>query len=410
LGDIFSALALKMSPNPGWLTDDTGVPTSEFDRARDRTARAAAAEAGGVDPTLLGDFLDQLALVTGSSGSLSDGALATCRALGARAADDGVPLRALVDLYLSAAWRIWDELPAVRAAADANAVRTVAGAVLRASDDAVAAAADGFQAARLSAVRREESARREFVGDLLGGTGDIGGLAARAEEFGLDLGGPHALAVAVADAAFADGTPIVSRVEDAIARAAGGGDRLVTTKDGALVCVLPAGVSGLDAMVAGLAGTLRRNLGDGGWRVGLGRAYPGAAGVLRSYEEARDALDLAVRLDLPEPLARAVDLLVYQVLLRDRAAIDDLIETVLGPLASARGGARPLLDTLWAYAAHGGNTAATARALGLAVRTVTYRLDRIAALTGHDPARPEDRYVLQTAVIGARLLDWPGPA
>jgi hypothetical protein len=393
------------------LTDHGGVPTTEFDRARDGTARAAAAEAGGVDPTLLGDFLDQLALVTVAGGSLPDSALATCRALGARAADDGVPLRALVDLYLSAAWRIWDELPAVRAAADAAAVRTVAGAVLRASDDAVAAAAEGFQAARLSAVRREESARREFVGDLLGGTGDIGGLAARAEEFGLDLGGPHALAVAVADSPFADGTPIVSRVEDAIARAAGGGDRLVTTKDGALVCVLPAGGAGVGSMVDGLVGTLRRNLGgDGGWRVGLGRAYPGAAGVLRSYEEARDALELAVRLDLPTPLARAVDLLVYQVLLRDRAAIDDLIGTVLGPLTAARGGARPLLDTLWAYAANGGNTAATARDLGLAVRTVTYRLDRIAALTGHDPARPEDRYVLQTAVIGARLLDWPGPA
>ncbi len=289
-------------------------------------------------------------------------------------------------------------------------VRTVAGVVLRASDSAVAAAAEGFQAARLSAVRREESARREFVDDLLGGTGDIGALAARAEQFGLDLGGPHALAVAVADTPFADGTAIVSRVEDAIGRAAGGGDRLVTTKDGALTCVLPAGIpAGTDAMVEGLTGTLRRNLGEAGWRVGLGRAYPGAAGVLRSYEEARDALGLAVRLDLPTPLARAVDLLVYQVLLRDRAAIDDLIDTVLGPLVGARGGVRPLLDTLWAYAANGGNTAATARALHLAVRTVTYRLDRIAALTGYNPANPEDQYVLQTAAIGARLLDWSGP-
>jgi len=379
-------------------------------RVRLDTARAAAAEAGGVDPALLGDFLDQLALVTASGGRLPDSALATCRSLGARAADDGVPLRALVDLYLSAAWRVWDELPAVREAADASVVRTVAGAVLRASDAAVAAAAEGFQAARLSAVRREESARREFVDDLLGGTGDIGALAARAEELGLDLGGPHALAVAVAETPLAVGTPILSRIEDAIARAAGGGDRLVTTKDGALTCVLPAGASaGTDSMVDGLLGTLRRNLGEHGWRVGLGRAYPGAAGVLRSYEEARDALGLAERLGLAAPLARAVDLLVYQVLLRDRAAMDDLIETVLGPLDAARGGVRPLLETLWAYAEHGGNTAATARALHLAVRTVTYRLDRIAALTGYNPARPEDRYVLETAAIGARLLDWTGP-
>ena len=377
----------------------------DFAQLRDETARAAAAEAGGVDPTLLGDFLDELTLVASTGKALPDRALAACRALGARAADGGVPLRALVDLYLSAAWRIWKELPTVRDATDAATVRNVGEAVLRASDAAVAAAAEGFQAARRFAVRREESARREFVDDLLGGTADIGALAARSEEFGLDLGGPHVLAVATAGTPFVDATPIVSRVEDAVSRASGGGDTLVTTKEGLLTCVLPAGAA--ESTVESLMATLRRSLGERGWRVGIGRAYPGAAGVLRSYEEARDALDLAARLGLPGPVARSVDLLVYQVLLRDRAAITDLIDTVLTPLTTARGGARPLLDTLAAYAAHGGNTAATARALHLAVRTVTYRLDRIAALTGYDPARPDDRYVLQTAVLGARLLDWP---
>jgi sugar diacid utilization regulator len=373
-----------------------------FTSLRDDTARAAAAEAGGVDPALLGGFLDELATVAGTGSALPDRALATCRALGARAADNGVPLRALVDLYLSAAWRIWGHLPAVHAAPDADTVRQIGEAVLRAADAAVAAAADGFQAARRLAVRREESARREFVDDLLGGTGDIGGLAARSEEFGLDLAGSHLLAVAAADTPFADATPIVSQVEDAVTRSAGIGDTLVTTKEGMLTCVLPA-ASALDS----LASALRRNLGAHGWRIGVGRPYPGAAGVLRSYEEARGALDLAARLDLPGPVVHSVDLLVYQVLLRDRAAMTDLIETVLTPLAAARGGARPLLDTLTAYAAHGGNAAATARALHLAVRTVTYRLDRIAALTGYDPARADDRYVLQTAVLGARLLDWP---
>jgi GGDEF-like domain/PucR C-terminal helix-turn-helix domain len=377
----------------------------EFDALRLNTARAAADEAGGVDPALLGDFLADLADVAESGAALPDRALAACRALGARAADDGVPLRALVDLYLSAAWRIWPDLPAVRAAGDAAGVRAVGTAVLRASDAAVAAAAEGFQAARRFAIRREESARREFVDDLLGGTGDIGALSARAEEFGLDLGGSHVLAVCTATTPFVDATPLVSRVEDAVARAAGVGDTLVTTKEGLLACVLPAGSA--DGAVESLATSMRRGLGAGGWRIGVGRPYPGAAGVLRSYEEARDALDVAARLDLPGQVVRSADLLVYQVLLRDRAAITDLIDTVLSPLTTARGGARPLLDTLIAYSAHGGNTAATARSLHLAVRTVTYRLDRVAALTGYDAARPDDRYVLQTAVLGARLLDWP---
>lgn len=52
-------------------------------------------------------------------------------------------------------------------------------------------------------------------------------------------------------------------------------------------------------------------------------------------------------------------------------------------------------------------TAEAARRLSLSVRALTYRLQRVRALTGSDPADPRHRYALQTAVIGARLLDWP---
>jgi sugar diacid utilization regulator len=71
--------------------------------------------------------------------------------------------------------------------------------------------------------------------------------------------------------------------------------------------------------------------------------------------------------------------------------------------AGVRGGAQPLLDTLTAYFATG-CVAAAARRLCLSVRVLTYRLERIQQLTGADLAH---RYTPQTAVIGARLLDWP---
>ena len=38
---------------------------------------------------------------------------------------------------------------------------------------------------------------------------------------------------------------------------------------------------------------------------------------------------------------------------------------------------------------------------------MTYRLERVAALTGRDPTNPADRFTLNTAVLGAKLLDWP---
>jgi sugar diacid utilization regulator len=143
------------------------------------------------------------------------------------------------------------------------------------------------------------------------------------------------------------------------------------------------------------------------WRIVVGRPYPGPSGVVRSYEEAAEALDIAERLGLPEPVANAADLLVYQVLLRDRTAITDLVRTVLMPLGAARGGAAPLLATLEAYFARGGVAAAAARDLHLSVRAVTYRLVRVRELTGRDPGLPADALTLQVAVIGARLLDWP---
>ncbi len=157
-------------------------------------------------------------------------------------------------------------------------------------------------------------------------------------------------------------------------------------------------------------GTARTGPGAGDpppWRIVVGRPYPGPSGVTRSFEEAEDALDVAQRLGLPEPVASVADLLIYQVLLRDRAAITDLVRTVLMPLAGARGGAAPLLATLAAYFARGGVAAAAARDLHLSVRAVTYRLARVRDLTGRDPGQPADALTLRVAVIGARLLDWP---
>ena len=59
-----------------------------------------------------------------------------------------------------------------------------------------------------------------------------------------------------------------------------------------------------------------------------------------------------------------------------------------------------------AYFQTGGVAAETARRLHLGVRTITYRLDRVRALTGYSATDPH-RFTLEAAVLGARLLDWP---
>ena len=109
------------------------------------------------------------------------------------------------------------------------------------------------------------------------------------------------------------------------------------------------------------------------WRAGVGRPQPGPGGAVRSFEQARQALDIARRLRLPGPVHSASDLLVYQVLSRDSAALTDLVTAVLEPLRRSRTGPRVLLDTLSAYFATGQVATAAARELHVRRRNPTSR-------------------------------------
>jgi sugar diacid utilization regulator len=268
----------------------------------------------------------------------------------------------------------------------------------------VAALADGYQQGQRDVIRNEEGLRREFIDDLLGGRADLERLIAQAERFGLRLASPHVVAVAGAgpdQPPLSDTSPLTRRAEAEVAHRFGSHDVLVATKGGLLVCVVPAP----DSRVVGELSALLHRL--AGLPVGVGRSHAGPTGVARSYEEAREALDMAGRLGLDDPVVEAASLLVYRMLLRDRGAIVELVDGVLRPLEDARSGARPLLDTLEAYFASGGVAAETARRLQVGVRTVTYRLERVRALTGYAANDPAHRFTLEAAVLGARLLGWP---
>jgi sugar diacid utilization regulator len=193
------------------------------------------------------------------------------------------------------------------------------------------------------------------------------------------------------------------------------GDRevLVATKDGRVVVVVPGAPVPAAALPKGLdVGTaiqqdLHRRQLPGRWRVAAGRAFPGAYGVARSYEEALEALTFGDRLGLDTDVVHARDLLVYRVLGRDQAAMVDLVRDVLTPLDQTRGGAEVLLETLREYFNAGEVATEAARRLHVSVRTVTYRLARVAQLTGYRVSQPDQRFSLHAAVLGARLLDWP---
>ncbi|MEH1130555.1 PucR family transcriptional regulator [Micromonospora sp. CPCC 206061] len=383
-------------------------------------ANAAARDAGGVPVRLLGDYLPLLAdaAVTGRRPKRAE--LDAVGQLGRQAAEQGISAGRVVQLYLSAARRLWQDLPTVVRSRDREAVRAAAAAVLHVIDDAVATLAEGYAVARRDLVRREEVLRRELIDDLLRGDSDLGALVERAEPFGLDLARVHQVALASPSRRLPDTDAAISALEAVIFDRLGDRDVLVATKEGLLVVLAPATAAntGKTAPATGqdsdlgllMYGELNRLRHGRPWRVAVGRAHPGLYGIARSYEEAREALTMAGRLHVDKTVVTAHDLLIYRVLLRDQPAIVDLVFAVLNPLVHARGGAEPLLETLDAYFATGGVATESAKSLHVSVRTVTYRLDRIKTMTGYDVANPEHRFTLQAAVLGAKLLNWPTEA
>jgi sugar diacid utilization regulator len=327
--------------------------------------------------------------------------LGDMRSAGAKAAEHGMTASEAVDLYLETAARAWSSpegSPQAHGHALISAIRA-----------AVPVLIEGYQNAGQGLVRQEEAIRVELIDDLLRGDADVASMVQRAEPFGLDLSASHQVVLA----APRGGEQVDQRDRSLFDRAVKNryGDRhvLVTHKPNHLVALIPWLVpeTDIDEAARQLHADLRRSDPRRHWRFAVGRPHSGAYGVARSYQQAREAMQLAKRLHPDDDMVPTRNLLIYRVLGRDRAALTDLVENVLTPLTQARGGAGPLVDTLEAYFAAGEVATVAARRLHVSVRTVTYRLAKISHLTGYDLAVPTQRLTLQAAVIGARLLPWP---
>lgn len=330
--------------------------------------------------------------------------VAEIRAAGSAAAAAGLTAREAVDLYLTTTARASGSMTP-----DDLGLLPAGHTLLDAIRLDIPVLVEGYQNAGQDLIRQEETARLEFIDDLLRGDADLASLAQRAEPFGLDLSASHQVVLVGPR-----GEGIVDESDQHLLTRAvidryGDRDVLVTTKSGYLVALIPGGPAGsdVDDPARRLHGALSRSSKRTAWRISVGRPYPGAHGVARSYQQAREAITLAERLHPHADMVPTRDLLIYRVLGRDRVALADLVESVLTPLDKARGGAGPLVDTLEAYFAAGDVSTETARTLHVSVRTVTYRLAKVTSLTGYDPAIPTQRLTLQAAVIGARLLPWP---
>jgi carbohydrate diacid regulator len=130
--------------------------------------------------------------------------------------------------------------------------------------------------------------------------------------------------------------------------------------------------------------------------VGVGRYHPGLPGLGQSYRDARAALSLG-RQYQPGRTVYALDEigLGAWVGLSDAQSRLDLASRLVGPLAVYA----DLLSTLDVFFAENGSACSSAARLCIHRNTLSYRLDRVARLTGLDPRRFDDAVQLRLCLL-----------
>nr|WP_283088676.1 PucR family transcriptional regulator [Pseudomonas sp. KB-10] len=159
------------------------------------------------------------------------------------------------------------------------------------------------------------------------------------------------------------------------------------------------------AMTA-LLDELRPQLGPLRLFLGLGSAGCAAPRFAQGLGEARQALAVAQRFPERLGLCSFNELGVLELLgaIRDRSLLDRFVERVVGPLIGDDSRHQPvLMPTLEAWFAENGNLALAAQRLNVHRNTLSYRLQRIEALTGCSFEDPHDRLNISVALLIRRL-------
>jgi sugar diacid utilization regulator len=229
---------------------------------------------------------------------------------------------------------------------------------------------------------------RDLVEELLSGVGETTVLA-RADALGYDLRRPHRIVVVTGP----DGDGFGRAVGNAM-RETGVGTLFAA--HGREVVVL----SDTDRPWSRFRTAVRRELGGGLCRVGVGGAYDRPADLPRSYHEARLALRLQTAVTGDDQATEFDRLGVYRLLadVGEPGSVERFVREWLGDLLDYDSGkGSELVDTLGRYLECGRSYEATTAALAIHRSTLKYRLRRIREISGHDLSDPDTYFNLQLA-------------
>jgi hypothetical protein len=379
--------------------------TEIIDRLRSRGAEMisdVAADLGAADPDAVAPtvlrFLD---MITGGPG-LGDADRLRLRQEGATAARHGQPLASLLDGYLSTAWVTWDHAVGLDPPLPPAATRTLGAALLRAGDDIAAEVSDGYTAAERALATTAGATRQAILEELLTRTpldaGSTARLLRRAALAGLDPGQAHHVLVLRTAGDPESNGDLVDELERRLARDPVRRPSLVAARGVDVVAV--AGAPWRDGPAFA---DLTTELTDQPWW-GVVAGPVALEALAQAYAESVEALRLAPGL-LPAGSLVGVDALALErALVADPILAVAAVDRWLGPLVTAPRGGGALVRTLEAWLGAGQSVTATARALGVAPRTVSYRLDRIASLLGQRSLGPDVVARLSAALLMSTLV------
>jgi hypothetical protein len=374
---------------------------------RDRIATDVAADLGG-DATAeaVTPVVERFLRALAGGHRLSGAELVAFRSEGAAAANAAIPLARPLDAYLSTAWVTWEHVvnPGPGGAvAPAGVLASLGAALLRAGDDIAAALADGYTRAERALAARAGATRRAVLDELLIPTspGVVAQtrLSRRAVLVGLDPAMPYGLLLVRAATELEDEGPEVEEVARRLARDPARRPHLVSVRDGDLVVLLAGPWQGLGPAERAVIGAV-----PGSWW-GVGVTPDLLPTLPRAYAAALDALRVAPACAPAGTMTDVRTMALERSLVADPELAAAGVERWLGPLVGSGRGGEALVTTLEAWLDEGLAVTGTARALGVAPRTVTYRLERAARLLGLPELDAAARERLATALLTRRLLE-----
>lgn len=342
-------------------------------------------------------------------------------AIGAIRASQGVPLDdmlAAIRVAMRWGWAHILDRASTRPAGAAltAAVGRLAAEVFDYMQQAASAMTRGVDLHERNGLRADLQARRDVVEELLSGAFHSDGeLVARAAGHGVDLGVPYEVLVIGLSDAFDDRVEPLRDIKDAIVAAVPG------ALDGSLrasptvhaVLLLPAAAGAGDEAGEGRDRSAHRSAVEaaaGAIAVTLvTEPQSGPSALVAAYRRAATALAAARRTGQAPGVFDPRHFAAHVLLWSAQAESARVFTTdVLGPILALPDEARArLLATLEAAVGTTGTASDVAEHLGVHPKTAATRLRELEGLTGHRAEHPDERLVLELALLLHRLHKGP---